>query len=144
MRTCMISKLSRNGLPYCVTTNDLPAEDPKTLHWYLKQKVCEHHGWGTYTISRSHAYGETRGYKLVAKLRLSKEGITVLKNDPRYPVYPEDPYKHSFWEKGSLRYVEVGLQRTRESPSLTPTVSRFRTGDMVPLMKARGRRRDWS
>ncbi len=152
MRVFTVSKLSKFGKPYVVKTlSDLQAESPKELHWFLKARVCDFHGWGTYTISRSHGYGERRGFVLVCKVRLAKEAITILKTDPTHPVFSEDsePYRKAFWEEDpDLRYVRVGLRKTQVRPSLGSALSDYRGPSHVPLMKARGLkragRRDWA
>src|SRR5712692_9320840 len=132
MRVFTVSKLSKNGRPYVVKTlSDLQCESPKELHWFLKNRICDYFGWGTYTISRSHGYGERRGFVLVCKLRIAKEAITILKVDPRHPVFSQDtePYRKAFWEESpDLRYVHSGLKKTEPRPSLGSTLAESRAG----------------
>jgi hypothetical protein len=151
-RVFTVSKLSKFGKPYVVKTlSDLQAESPKELHWFLKAKVCDFHGWGTYTIARSHGYGERRGFVLVAKIRIAKEAITLLLTDPRHSVFNQDsePYRQAYWEKDpDLRYVRVGLKRTQARPSLGSALAEYKGPNRVPEMKARGLKRagrnDWA
>ena len=152
MRVFTVSKLSKFGKPYVVKTlSDLQADSPKELHWFLKAKICDFFGWGTYTIARSHGFGERRGWVLVCKVRLAKEAITILKYDPSHSVFSQDlePHRKAFWETDpDLRYVRVGLRRTQARPTLGSALSEYRGPTQVPLMKARGLkragRRDWA
>jgi len=152
LRVFTVSKSSKFGKPYVVKTlSDLQCESPKELHWFLKNRVCDFHGWGTYTIARSHGFGERRGWVLVCKVRLAKEAITLLKTDPSHPVFNQDtePYRQAYWEEDpDLRYVRVGLRRTQTRPSLGSTLDEYVGPNQVPVMKARGLkragRRDWA
>jgi hypothetical protein len=152
MRVFTVSKLSKNGRPYVVKTlSDLQCESPKELHWFLKNRICDFYGWGTFTIARSHGFGERRGWILVCKVRLAKEAITILKTDPTHSVFNQDlePYRKAFWEEDpDLRFVRVGLKRTQARPSLGSALAEYRGPSKVPQMKARGLRRagrrDWA
>lgn len=150
-RVFTISKLSKNGRPYTLkTVSDLPASSAHELHWYLKNRVCDFYGWGTYYICRSHDYGERRGFVLVAKIRISKEAIGLLRVDTSHSVFPNDAAgRQAYWERGGdFRWVRVGLKKTQLPPSLGGALNQIRAGDGVPQMKGRGIRGakpgDWS
>jgi hypothetical protein len=146
MRVFTVSKLSKNGIPYVVKTmSDLQCESPKELHWFLKARICDYFGWGTYTIARSHGYGERRGWVLVCKVRLAREAITLLKTDPRHSVFNQElePYRTAYWESDpDFRYVRVGLKRTQTRPSLGSALAEYRGPSQVPEMRARGLKRE--
>lgn len=150
IRTYIVSKLSRNGRPYCVKTlSDFPCEDTYQLHWYMKERICQYHGWGTYYVTRSQAYGESKGYKLIVKLRLAKEAIGIMRVGSS-PVFPKEQWRKPYWENPDqdLRLVKVGLRRVHATPSLGTTLSKVQSGNVVPRMKGRGMARarpgDWS
>jgi hypothetical protein len=150
-RVFTISKLSRNGRPYVLkTVSDLPCSTPHELHWYLWHRVCAFYGPGTFYVARSHDQGERRGFVLVAKIRISKEAIGLLRTDTSHSVFPNDPAgRQAYWEQGGdFRWVRIGLKKAQVPPSLGGALSRITAGDGIPQMKGRGIRRarpgDWA
>ncbi len=145
----IVSKLSKNGLPRVVkTVNDIPAEDPFTLHWYMKKRVCDFWGWGTCYIARNHDFGESPGWKLVAKLHLSKKGISLMKVDSSHPVFPGAvPDRYAYWEKtpNIPRFLKIGVvNRVQRQPTASRIIKSLLANTMPKKMKARGKPGTWT
>ncbi len=144
-----VSKLSRNRIPYVVmTVADLPAEDPHQLHWYLAHRVCSKFGWGTYYIARNHWWGESPGYKLVAKVRIAAEAIGLLKYNVSHPVFPAAiPARTAYWEKPGdpPRFIRIGPIRNskKHPPNALSMVTRLAGASLPKRMKARGKGWQW-
>jgi hypothetical protein len=138
------SKRAKSGLPYVVMTfADLPAEDPHQLHWYLKERLCSKFGWGMYYFARNHYWGESPGWKLVAKIRLSQEAIGLFRTDTSHPVFPAAvPPRTAYWERtpDPPRFVRVGaIKRSKQGPPSTlRLMAKLQAGRLPQRIKSRG------
>lgn len=103
MPTFIIAKVRQGKKPYnVVTVHDLPV-DPIAFHGFMRDMVCNRHGYGVYAISRSHCEGEKRGWKGVWLGQIQPEGVTTFKTYPKHPAFPEQPFKRMWFENGDLR-----------------------------------------
>ena len=94
-----VLKVSKHGKLYrLATVSEIPTE-PKDFHRLMQQVVVQHHGWGTYVLTRPQYFNEARGFKLVCVFRITAEGITLLKTDTSRPVFPDLPGKKMYWER---------------------------------------------
>jgi hypothetical protein len=129
-----VAKYSENSRPYNVATLHHLPDDPKNFHRTLIERVVSQHGYGTYTMIRSHYKHEGRGFKLICVVRIQHEGLSLLRTDPYHGVFEPWTGKRMWWEREGMaqRFIRAPVPST--PTSIESVIARM--GEPIPRLRS--------